>query len=381
MGRTSRVRRQAAATATVLACLILVSAASCAARADAQDDQAEARRIAAKQLEQYGEGYKAHFDDGRRILYVSALDEGHLKQTMRRLSGFAEAYRRTMPGNHGHGIVTVVLPTAQDYKKTRLPYAGGVGFYSFADRRLVSIDRGRTLVHEFTHALHHADMAAARQVHPLWVCEGLATLFEAAAITPQGLVPHIDTRLITLQKAIREKKTFALSELLSMGRKPFMKDAAVAYAQSRYVMVYLYEQGRLDDFYGRYKKTFASDPHGIAALEWALGAKLPSIERKWRKWVEEKKLPMGERRSQRGRLGLEVKRASRGAEVVGIEDGSAADTAGRIHVGDVIEQFNGQAIRNAAELVAAIRAAGAKKTVEVQIRRGGRKLTIRQPLG
>ena len=184
-----------------------------------------------------------------------------------------------------------MLPTTEDYNKLELPYPKCVGFYSYAGRRVVSVDRGRTLVHEFTHALHHADMAASRQRHPIWITEGLATLFEACTITPSGLVPHVDIRLVTIQKAVREKTVFPLRELLSMGQKPFMKDAAVAYAQSRYLMYYLYEKGHLDDFYKRYKQTFTRDPHGIAAFEAAAGNKLAIIDRDWQKWVMTLKLP------------------------------------------------------------------------------------------
>lgn len=367
------------AAATVLAALACTATARPAGAS--RGYQAEAKRLAARQIEQFGEDYKARYDSGRHILYVSALDDAHLGQTMQLLSAFADGYRRTLPSDRGKDIVTVVLPTADDYQQLELPFPKCVGFYNFAGRRLVSVDRGRTLVHEFTHALHHADMAAARQKHPIWITEGLATLFESSRITPSGLVPQVDLRLVRIQRAIRENKAFELKQLLSMGRKPFMSDAGVAYAQSRYVMFYLYERGRLDDFYRRYKQTFTRDPHGVKAFEWAVGARLSIFERTWRKWVEDKQLPRGERRSGRGKLGLEVKRDARGAKIVGIQDGSAAETAGRLKVGDIIEKFNGLDIRNATELVAAIRSAGSKRTVEIKLFRGGRRMTVIQPLG
>jgi len=351
------------------------------AYASSRNYSAEAKRIAAKQLKQFGKGYSARYDNNRHILYISALDNTHLNQTVVLLSAFTQAYRRTLPSSRSEGNITVVLPTAEDYKKLELPFPDCAGFYNYAGRRLVSIDRGRTLLHEFTHALHHADMIAARQVHPIWLAEGLATLFEASKITPSGLVPQLDIRLPTIQKAIRDKKAFSLHELLSMGRKPFMKDASVAYPQARYVMYYLYERGRLDDFYRRYKHTFVHDPHGIAAFEAATGNKLAIIERAWSKWVLAQKMPSSERRVRQGRLGLEIKRANRGAKVVGLQPGGAAKTAGRLKVGDVIQQFNGKAIRNEADLVAAIRAAGAMRTVKVQLVRNSRPMTVMQPLG
>lgn len=346
-----------------------------------RDYQGEANRIAAKQLEQFGKGYSARYDNNRHILYVSALDEAHLNETIGLLAAFTEAYRRTLASDRGEGNITVVLPTAEDYRKLELPYPDCAGFYSYAGRRLVALDRGRTLIHEFTHALHHADMTASRQMHPIWITEGLATLFEASAITPSGLVPKLDIRLATLQKAIKDKKAFALKDLLSIGRQPFMKDAAVAYAQVRYVMYYLYERGRLDDFYSRYKDTFTHDPHGIAAFEAAAGNKLFIIERDWQKWVLDKTVPSSEHRTRQDRLGLEIQRVAQGAKIVGFQDGSAAKTAGRLKVGDIIEQFNGRAIRNEADLIVAIRSAGAMQTVKIQLRRNSRPMTIMQPLG
>lgn len=355
------------------------------AYASSRDYHAEAKRISAKQLSQFGKGYSARYDNNRHILYISALDDTHLDQTVVLLAAFTQAYRRTLPSGRGEGNITVVLPMAEDYKKLELPFPGCVGFYSYAGRRLVSIDRGRTLLHEFTHALHHADMTAARQVHPIWIIEGLATLFEASKITPSGLVPQHDLRLPIIQKALKDKdkdkKAFSLQELLSMGRKPFMKDAPVAYAQARYVMFYLHQRGRLDDFYRRYKDTFVHDPHGIAAFEAATGNKLAIIERAWSKWVLDQEMPPSEHRLGQGRLGLEIKRAAQGAKIVGLQPGGAAKTAGRLKVGDVIEQFNGAKIRNEADLVAAIRSAGAMRTVKVSLMRNSRRMTVMQPLG
>ena len=53
-------------------------------------------------------------------------------------------------------------------------------------------------------------MAASRQTHPVWLMEGLATLYESAAITPDGLAPQLDTRLLSLQQALRAKKLIPL---------------------------------------------------------------------------------------------------------------------------------------------------------------------------
>lgn len=376
MNRPSRKRRIAAA-GLALACL-----AARPARAPAGSDlTAQANQIARTQLKRLGDGYAARIDPKRHIVYLSALDEGHLQQTIRLLAAFTDAYRRTLPAARPAWNVTVVLPTADDYRSHKAPSPKCVGFYNYAGRRLVSIDRGRTLVHEFTHALHHADMAAAKQRHPIWICEGLATLFEASRITPSGLRPRTDGRLPAVQRALRKKRAIPLQRLLTMGREPFMQQAELAYAQSRYVMYYLCHRGRLRDFYRIYKATFTRDPDGVKAFEQAAGNRLFIIERQWQKWVLSLRMPSSEPRSRQGRLGLEVKKTAQGVQVVALVPGSAAKVAGRIRVGDVIQQFGPHAIRNPADLVGAVRNAGALQTVKIQLRRHGRPMTVIQPLG
>ena len=57
-----------------------------------------------------------------------------------------------------------------------------------------------------------------------------------------------------------------------------------AYAYERYLMYYLQEQGKLQEFY----KTFLADKKdltGASALKKVLGEDLDTFEPKWRKWV------------------------------------------------------------------------------------------------
>jgi hypothetical protein len=376
MARLTRRHKQAAGAALALACCL-----PSARRATAGDLTAQAARIAREEVRRLGEGYTARIDGRRHIVYVSALDDEHLDKTLRLLTAFTDAYRRTLPAATPAWNLTVVLPTVKDYRKGKLPFKGCAGFYDPSERRLVSIDRGRTLVHEFTHALHHADTAAAKQVHPVWVCEGLATLFEASRITPAGLVPQVDRRLPALQRALKDDKAIPLRRLLAMDSEAFRKDAELAYAEVRYVMYYLHARGCLADWYRRYKAAFLRDRNGAKALEVALGGRLFQIEPQWRQWVLQLRVPSSERRVQQGRLGLQMKKGTRGVKVVGLVPGGAAEIAGRIHVNDVIEAFNGHEVTHPGELIGAIRSARALQTVEVRLRRGGRTMTVAQPLG
>lgn len=365
----------------ILACVLVASLASAGGSQKADEKlDAQAREIAARQLKRFGRGYTARIDAARRLVFVSSLDKTHLQQTVDLLSRFADAYREVLGGADLPWNVAIVLPTACDYEPLA-PDKDVRGFYQPGEKILISIDRGRVLLHEFTHALHHADAAAAGQNHPIWIAEGLATLFESAEITPKGVRLRPDSRLLTLQKAIRKKTLIPLKTLLAMKHDEFVKDAALCYAESRYLMLYLHERGVLREWYETYKSGYAEDASGRSALEKVLGGELSEIESRWKQWVEKLKLPWGELRSGQGRLGAQVRDQAEGVKIVGFVAGSAAEQAGRLKVGDIIKQFNGLETRSSATLVAAIRAAVAMQTVDVVVIRNGHRITIQQPLG
>jgi len=54
---------------------------------------------------------------------------------------------------------------------------------------------GSILTHEFTHALHFADQEGRGQEHPIWIAEGLATLFESSKLLGGHAVPQANYRL------------------------------------------------------------------------------------------------------------------------------------------------------------------------------------------
>ena len=383
MQMTECLRVPAAACALTLA----VCAASVAAPDPNTNDAAaarlaeQARAAAAAQLARLGEGYEVRFDSARRLVFVSALDEEHFRQTARLVAKFSDAIRKTLDLSPPTSLVTVVLPTAEDYAELR-PGEEVTGFYTPADRTLISLDRGRVLVHEFTHALHHADAAAARQQHRVWVWEGLATLCDASNITPGGVLdPQVDVRVVALQKAIRRAQTIPLEKLVDLTPGEFHARAELCYAEARYLMLYLHERDKLPAFYAAYKGGFEDDPTGRIALEDVLGRRLGDIEDDWETWALELEMPWGELRSGEARLGLGLQDTPQGAKVVSLAPGSAAERAGRIHVGDIVLAFNGVPTSCAAEVVGAVQACGANQTVNVELRRRGRQITIQQPLG
>ena len=57
-----------------------------------------------------------------------------------------------------------------------------------------------------------------------------------------------------------------------------------SYAYARYIVYYLQEQGKLQEFYKKFLED-KKDLTGVSALESVLGESLDTFEPKWRKWV------------------------------------------------------------------------------------------------
>jgi hypothetical protein len=161
------------------------------------------------------------------------------------------------------------------------------GYYKPDKRALVMnlATGGGTLIHELTHSLAVYDFPG----QPDWFNEGLASLYEQSTWTGQGekqqLVGMANWRLPKLQESITAKQLPPLTTLMkdndfrgqAMGRN---------YAQARYLCMYLQEQGKLGEFYRRYRDNRLNDPHGVAALEKTIGAAaMATLDADYQNWV------------------------------------------------------------------------------------------------
>ncbi|MGC4001742.1 MAG: hypothetical protein QM811_00715 [Pirellulales bacterium] len=165
------------------------------------------------------------------------------------------------------------------------------GYYKPDKRALVMNigTGGGTLVHELTHALAAFDFPG----QPDWFNEGLASLYEASSFIGRGeelrIRGHVNWRLPRLQEAVAAEKVPTLAELMSdrdfrganMGRN---------YAQARYFCLYLQEQGKLEEFYKRFREDRLNDPTGLRAAQRTLGETAwKTLDADYRKWVTELK--------------------------------------------------------------------------------------------
>jgi len=344
------------------------------------DLAAQAKALAQDRLRRLGEGYVSKIDTDRHIVYVSAVDENSFAFVIQLLSAHGDLQRRMLFPHPLQWNVTVILPTLGDYRKYT-PSAKALGHYQHETRTLYSISFSDILLHEFTHALHHNDQALARQQHPIWIVEGLATLFQRAKITQGGLQPLLDPTVANVQKAVRDKKAYPLEKLFAMDQKAFMKDDQVCYTQARYVMLYLYQTGRLKDFYASYKAAYAGDVPGIKTLEKTLAKSLKEIDEDWRSWVLSQEPPWKPGYEQKAHLGIKMKPTPEGVLITALLPATMAQKTNLLQPNDVIISLAGQATPSPLDLAAAVQSCRPGEIVDIEIIRGGRTMVVKQLLG
>jgi hypothetical protein len=179
---------------------------------------------------------------------------------------------------------------ARSYQRGVKALTGGApttpyGFYSSEhDGLFMNIATGGgTLVHEIVHPYVEADFPEA----PPWLNEGLGSLFEQSSERDGHIIGETNWRLAGLQEAIRAGEVPTFRALTKMSEHAFyVKDRGTNYAQARYLLYYLQEQGTLRDFYRAFRAARATDPTGYDTLVAALGERdMAAFQRRWEAWV------------------------------------------------------------------------------------------------
>lgn len=322
-------------------------------------------------------------------------------------------------------FVVVTLPDQTDFLKwafwtygqrARRAFAGIGGAYEHDHKRLVAQDLGATLRHEFFHVLHWREMDRLRQVHPIWIQEGLASLVED--MDPVRIVerrtrplpiltenPGVDRRLIPggdePAGEEREQRTHLVDDafipapswrtnivkrLAGSGRLPSFTELAemdhvtfstkrplATYAHARTVFLFLHERGVLDDWYRVYttdaEHGFAADPRGLAAAEAVLGMELGVIEDRYRDWVRHDLPEVAETGSDlKAQIGVDIEQGEGdGPVVTKLPPGARRRTGLRRR--DVITAIDGRPVRDMKELVRVLADYAPGETVMIAYRR------------
>ena len=145
-----------------------------------------AKRFADALQKQLGEDCTCQIDDANRLIFaLSRIDAQTLADIKSYLRVYAIAMSKDMFTHSPEQYVAIVVPKDGVIKQASVPR----GFYNSAEHMLLARTIGSVLTHEFTHALHAADMEAMGQQHPIWIIEGLATVYENSAACARTTPP------------------------------------------------------------------------------------------------------------------------------------------------------------------------------------------------
>jgi hypothetical protein len=339
-------------------------------------------RAAAAQLqrarEMFGEeGYRYESDVERRINYATALDDvshAEMRGMVERQYDYLVNELFDAPPTY---FCLIAVPTPERAgRMIRNPLIGGI--YEHTHRRLIARDIGAMLRHELVHLVHFGHMERLGQMHPLWIHEGISTLFENYEVNEDGTFRFLpNQRFNTVKRMVDSSVGPRWEQLFNMTREDFMSRSGQTYPLVRSIFRFLAERGKLGAWYRALIETFDEDPTGIKAFEAVFEEELAKTERRWRNWV--KGQPEVEEFVMRGDASLGI-----AAEEDGANDGvlidavlhrSAAQRAG-IQPGDVIVSIDGEATRSMRELLAVIAPRAVGDVVVVRLRRGGEYLEV-----
>lgn len=326
----------------------------------------------------YGdEKYRYEKDEQRRLTYATALDPVSHQEMRKMIELEADQLKKTLFDVTPEYYVLIAVPTPNDANKLLdAPNIGGI--YVHARRRLIVRDIGGAMRHEFAHVLHYAHMEKIKQKHPLWIQEGIASLYEDYKILGNGSFKFLPNERHNIVKFRSERnRLMKWEKLFSMSSKRFMSRAGQMYPQVRSMFEFVADKGKLSLWYKEFVDNFDSDKTGAIAFEKAFGMPLEEVEQSWKDWVASK--PRIDTTISRGDASLGINSNERssndGVKITNILPGSAARRA-RLRVGDVIVSIDGVATRSMDELQAII---GSKKNgdkIRVRVRRRSEYLTM-----
>lgn len=159
------------------------------------------------------------------------------------------------------------------------------GYYSPAHKALIMniATGGGTLVHEIVHPY----MAANFPDCPAWFNEGMGSLFEQCREKNGHIVGMVNWRLTGLKTAIEKDGLMSFQALTGTSTDEFYgAGSGLHYAQARYLLYYLQEQGLLRSYYKNFLSNRKKDPTGYKTLQAVLGRKdIDKFQAEWQAWV------------------------------------------------------------------------------------------------
>lgn len=344
--------------------------------------RADAEEVAKIYLRRLGEAYRSTYYPSHRLLFITSVDGRTEAHARRIITAHLDMLRESLFPNEFAHPVTILLPSVSDYRR----FVGDIhpdasGIYIRRVRTLASISFSTVLLHELTHAAHHNDQILSKQDHAIWVVEGLASFYQQGRNEPTGFAPKIGGDVTGLQEALQQRALPSIEALAKMDQKKFLQKPERNYPHSRYLIHYLFQQGKLQEFYQAYKRTYAQDPTGRAALEAILPGDLDQIEKAWRTWLSELDPPWKSKLLVKAHLGIRMEDVKEGVEITALLRGTAARRANQLQVGDILLSIGGRATPTPRDLAQAVQTFRPGQTVLIELIRDGQKTSVSQILG
>jgi len=334
-----------------------------------------AGKILATLKRRFGEEFICEIDHDSKLVFATNIDTHTLEELKVSLSKYARAQWKALFDNRFDEYVTVVIPRVAKDLPARLG-----GAYDPNQRQLIVRSIGMVLTHEFTHALHFADQAALGQGHPIWVIEGLATLFESSKMVNGAAKPLPNHRVNIIKSIVRRKASIPWREFFNLSHGGFMKRNATAYPQGRYIFMYLHTKGLLKKWYDAYTSGYEEDDTGAKAIEKVTGKSLDKVEADWRAWVAKLKSVPLRLSAKQAYIGVQLARQVDGLRIVRVVPGSAADRCG-LENNDVIIKLDGRRMVDIGELLRTVTSHKVGDRVKIEFRRGEKYKTVTAKLG
>ena len=320
-------------------------------------------------------GYRYERDPDSTITYATFLDENSHRRMRAMLDELAGHLVADYFGKPPSDQLLVAIVRPEDAKKY-LDRNEVRGMYLHPARRLVSRDAGQSLQHEFVHLMHFAHMDRLGQRHPIWVQEGLASLYEDYTLRADGSIEfHPNIRFNFARRQVTSKTARSWRELFALQPDAFMDGAERYYPQVRAIFEFLAREGKLQPFYRQLCATCSDDPSGITAMERAFGRPLSSVEERWKTWMVDRGAVDDRIERNDASFGIIIADSADGVRIKSFQYKSAARAAG-LRVDDVIFEVDGNPIRNRDEMLMAVTRLVVGQNVLVRFRRDEKELSV-----
>jgi hypothetical protein len=314
-------------------------------------------------------GYRSFPDGATNTVLVTTQDPTSRSELLSMLAAMTQDQVSRLFGKGLAQPVAVIVAVGTDGEGDGLT-PSRAGRYEHGMRRLLTRDTGATLRHEFTHALHFAHMERINQLHPIWLREGLATVFETYRTREDGSFEFLpNERADAAMQLLATGAAPGLRRLLTMPEDEFQKDGESTYPLVRSLMEFTASRGALERLYAEAVAGFRDDPACTRALERAHGASLEEIERSWTTWTRERGAQGLSTDPTQPSIGVTTEDHPDGARIVRFVTKSTARDAG-LRPGDVIVGVDGEPVRSVRELGVALTRLPRRETLTIRFRRG-----------